>query len=448
MDDTFSSLLLTASMILLSAFFVAAEFAFVKVRPSQLELRAQKNNKASLLALKIIRELQDYLSVAQIGITVTSLVLGWVSEPIVAKLINQLINSFGINISENIIHAIATPVAFSLVTFIHLIFGELVPKSVAVQYSENVALFFAYPLYFCHLFFKPIVWLLNRISSAVLRLFGIKDMNDHEHSHSGEELRLLLEQGKEEGTIQQEEHELIENVFEFGEKSVKEIMVPRTNIVALDINTPIDELVRQMIENGYTRMPVYANSLDDVVGIVYSKDLIALMEHRNLIILQDLLRPAAFVPETKPIKDLMREFQKSKNHFAIIIDEFGGTAGLISMEDILEELVGEIQDEYDEEVEGVVKINDRTYNVDASLSISDVNELIDGFELPEGEDYTTVAGLTTKWFGHIPEANETYERDKVRMTVLETLNRRVIRIQLEDLNDKEFQNGLKAFDDF
>ncbi|MFZ1571348.1 MAG: hemolysin family protein [Candidatus Kapaibacterium sp.] len=435
-------------MILISAFFVAAEFAFVKVRPSQLEIRAQqKKSKPAILALKIIRELQDYLSVAQIGITVTSLVLGWVSEPLVAKLISSLVFSIGINISEVLLHTIATPIAFSIVTFIHLIFGELVPKSIAVQFSENVAIAFAYPLYLCHLFFKPIVWLLNKVSSAVLRLFGIKGINDFEHAHSGDELRLLLEQGKEEGTIEQEEHELIENVFEFGEKSTKDIMVPRTNIVSLDIETPVETLIRQMIENGYTRMPVYKDSLDDIVGIVYSKDLIALMEHRNLIIIQDLLRPAYCVPETKPIKDLMREFQKTKNHFAVVIDEFGGTAGLITMEDILEELVGEIQDEYDDEVSGVEKIDDRIFIINASLSISDVNEMLEGIELPEGEDYTTVAGLTTKWFGHIPEANETLDRDGVRMTVLLTQNRRVLKVKVEDLIVEVFNNGISAFDE-
>ncbi len=226
---------------------------------------------------------------------------------------------------------------------------------------------------------------------------------------------------------------------------MREVMVPRTNIIALDVEDPPGELIKIVVEEGYTRMPVYSGSIDNIIGVVYSKDLINLLEHHNLIILQDLLRPAYFIPETKLISELLREFQRRKIHMAVVVDEFGGTAGLVTMEDILEELVGEIQDEYDDEMLGVEKVDERTWHVNASLTIADVNDVIEGFKLPEGEDYTTIAGLVNKWFGHIPEPLESYERDSVRMTVLKTYNRRAVQVQIEDLNQSESDNGLQAF---
>jgi CBS domain containing-hemolysin-like protein len=285
---------------------------------------------------------------------------------------------------------------------------------------------------------------LNWVANRVLRVFGLHAVSESEYYHSGDELRLLLEQGREGGTIEEAEHELIENVFEFGDTIVKEVMVPRTEIVALDITKPPQELIKFVVEEGYTRMPVYTGSIDNIIGVVYSKDLITLLEHQNLIILQDLLRPATFVPETKLISELLREFQRNKVQLAIVVDEFGGTAGLVTMEDILEELVGEIQDEYDEETPEVERLEDGSYVVDASMSIPDLNDAVEGFSLPEGDDYTTVGGLVNKWFGRIPSATESFERDQVRMTVLKTVDRRIVQVRLEDLNREAEDNGLNA----
>jgi CBS domain containing-hemolysin-like protein len=443
MDNPILGLIITLLLVLANAFFVAAEFAIVKVRASQIELRVQAGSRMARMAQSLITHLDEYLSATQLGITLASLGLGWVGEPIVARIVIGAMNLLGYAPDPELAHKIALPVAFIFITFLHIVFGELAPKSLAIQRSEATTLIIAYPLRIFYLVLKLPIMALNWVANKTLRLFGIEPVS--EHHHSGEELRLLLEQGREGGALEEAEHELIANVFEFGDTIVKEVMVPRTTIIGLDITHPPEELIKIVIEDGYTRMPVYDGSIDNIVGVVYSKDLITLLTHDSLIVLHDLLRPPYFVPETKLISELLREFQTRKIHLAIVVDEFGGTAGLVTMEDILEELVGEIQDEYDDELSGIEKVDDSTYLVNASMSISDVNDVVEGLQLPEGEDYTTIGGLVNKWFGHIPEADESYERDSVRMTVLKTINRRVVQVKIEDMRTDQNDNGLDAF---
>ncbi|MGE3800011.1 MAG: hemolysin family protein [Candidatus Kapaibacterium sp.] len=445
MVDPVLGVVITIVLVLANGFFVAAEFAIVKVRASQIELRVLTGSKTAKMSHTLITHLDAYLSATQLGITLASLGLGWVGEPIVSKLIVGLLRMFGYTGGEELAHAIALPVAFVVITVLHIVLGELAPKSLAIQRPEQTTLAIAYPLRFFYILLRPFIVVLNGLANWLLRFAGIQPAGAHEHAHSNEEIRLLLEQSREGGTIEDAEHELLENVFEFRDKIVKEVMVPRTEIVALDASEPADELAKTIIEDGYTRMPVYNDSLDEVIGFVYSKDLITLKEHSDLIILEDLLRPVYFVPETKPIADLLREFQRRKIHLAIVVDEFGGTAGIVTLEDILEELVGEIQDEYDDEPVEVEQIDDGVYIVNASISVADANDEIVGFVLPEGEDYTSVGGLVTKWFGRIPLENESFERDQVKMTVLKTSNNRIEQVQIEDLNRNELYNGLEAF---
>lgn len=445
MDNPVLGVLITILLVLANAFFVAAEFAIVKVRASQIELRLQSGSKTARMAQVLLEHLDAYLSATQLGITLASLGLGWVGEPIVSILIINVMNLFGFAGGEELAHTIALPVAFVIITILHIVLGELAPKSLAIQRPEAVTLALSYPLRFFYLVFKPFIVVLNGLANFLLRSVGIQPAGALEHVHSNEELRLLLEQGREGGTIEESEHELIENVFEFREKIVKEVMVPRTELVGLDAADPVDVMTKMIIEEGYTRMPVYQDSMDNIIGVIYSKDLITLKEHSDLIILTDLLRPVYFVPETKPIADLLREFQRRKIHLAIVVDEFGGTSGIATLEDVLEELVGEIQDEYDDETVGLEEIGDGVYIVDASLPVADANDMISGFVLPEGEDYTSVGGLVTKWFGHIPGENESFDRDQVRMTVLKTSNNKIVQVKIEDLNRNEPYNGLEAF---
>jgi CBS domain containing-hemolysin-like protein len=446
MDNALFGAFVTLLLVLANAFFVAAEFAIVKVRTSQIELRAQSGSRTARMAQQILTHLDEYLSATQLGITLASLGLGWVGEPIVSKVLVAVMSMFWATPDEELAHKIALPVAFVIITFLHIVFGELAPKSLAIRRSEATTLALAYPLRVFYLVLKVPIVLLNFVANKVLGLFGIEPVAESEHYHSGDELRLLLEQGREGGQIEEAEHKLIENVFEFGDTLVKEVMVPRTDVAALDIEDPPEKLIRDVIELGYTRMPVYEGSMDNVIGVVYSKDLITLLQHQNLIILQDLLRPVFFVPETKLISQLLHEFQLRKTQMAVVLDEFGGTAGLVTMEDILEELVGEIQDEYDDEPIDIEEVDEGAYIVSASMTISDVNDAINGFQLPEGEDYTTIGGLVTKWFGRIPDENEAFERDAVRMTVLKTDKRKVLQMKIEDLNREIPDNGLAAFD--
>lgn len=440
-------ILITVLLVFANAFFVAAEFAIVKVRSSQIELRAKTGSKTAKMSQQLIRHLDAYLSATQLGITLASLGLGAVGEPIVAELIIGAMRFFGFEGDADLAHAIALPFAFALITFLHIVLGELAPKSLAIQLPEKTTLAISYPLRLFYLVFKPFIYVLNGIANWLLKIIGIEPASGLEHAHSNEELRLLLEQSREGGTIEDAEHELIENVFEFRDKIVKEVMIPRTEIVALDASDPVDELAKIVIEEGYTRMPVYNDSIDNIIGVVYSKDLITLKEQSDLIILQDLLRPAYFVPETKLIADLLREFQRRKIHLAIVVDEFGGTAGIVTLEDILEELVGEIQDEYDDEPLDVIAVEEGVYLVNAALSVGDANDMIDDLTLPEGEDYTSIGGLVTKWFGRIPNEEESFERDDVRMTVLKTSSNRIVQVKIEDLNRDISDNGLEAFID-
>ncbi len=435
MESPALGLLITLLLVLANAFFVAAEFAIVKVRASQIELLVQSGSRTAKMGQHLISHLDASLSTIQLGITLASLGLGWIGEPIVAKLIIEVMRLVGLEADPDLAHSIALPVAFILITFLLIVFGELAPKALAIQHSQSTTLAVAFPLWFFYLIFSPVIVALNWVSNQVLRLFGIRPASEAEHYHSGEELRFLLEQGREGGTIEEEEHELIENVFEFGETTVREIMVPRTSIAAIEVTSSRSALVNLLVEGGYSRIPVYEDSLDNIIGVVHAKDLITLMEHRDLIILRDLLRPAFFVPETKPIDDLLREFQRRKVHLAIVVDEFGSTAGLVTMEDVLEELVGEIQDEHDSENHDIEKVSDQTYIINAALSISDVNDHINEFELPEGNDYTSVGGFINKWLGRIPEVNEIFEYDTLRMTVLKTDNHHVAQVKIEKLSD-------------
>ena len=437
MDNSILGLLIMLLLVLANAFFVAAEFAIVKVRSSQIELRAQAGGKTARMAQHLISHLDAYLSATQLGITLASLGLGWIGEPIVAKLVLGVLHLFGFAFDPALAHRIALPIAFVFITFLHIVFGELAPKSLAIQHPEPTTLAVAFPLQFFFLALFPAIVALNWVANQVLRVVGIEPASESAHYHSGEELRLLIERGREEGAIRETEHELIENVFEFGDTIVKEVMVPRTNIVALDVAASPNELVRVTVEEGYTRMPVYEGSLDNIIGVVHSKDLITLLEHRDLIILQDLLRPVHFIPESKLISQLLREFQRRKIHMAIVIDEFGSTTGLVTMEDILEELVGEIQDEHDDESSGVEKMGEGTYVVNASMTIADANELMTECKLPEGVSYTTISGLVNKWFERIPEVNESVERDSIRMTVLKTDSHHVVQVKIEDIHHQE-----------
>lgn len=422
---------LTVFLVFLNGFFVAAEFAIVKVRISQIELRLLAGSNLAKRAKNIVVHLDAYLSATQLGITLASLGLGWIGESVVASIVISIFHLFGYYPDPELAHQIAFPIAFALITFLHIVFGELAPKSLAIQHPESTTLAVSLPLRFFYILFKPFIWALNNVANFILRAVGITAPHGHE-LHSAEELRYLLEQGRESGAIKSSEHELIENVFYFSERTARQIMVSRTQIAAVDINSSTEEIVERIIEEGYSRMPVYRDSLDNIVGIIYAKDLLTVVKHEELIIVRDILRPAYFIPETQQINTLLKEFQRQRVQMAIVLDEFGGTAGIVTAEDIMEELVGEIQDEYDEEQPVVEQTDEGEYTVMASASVVDVNEFLPR-PLPESEDYSTVGGLLNVIFGKIPDVNERMEFDGYEFTILKKTKRSIELVRMRAL---------------
>ncbi|MGV3641650.1 MAG: hemolysin family protein [Adhaeribacter sp.] len=428
------NILLTIFLVLLNGFFVAAEFAIVKVRASQVELRAQAGNRLAKTALNMITHLDAYLSATQLGITLASLGLGWIGESVVSEIILNIMHAAGFQGSEALAHKIAIPIAFSVITVLHIVFGELAPKSLAIQRSEATTLAVAWPLQLFYYLFKPAIWLLNGFSNLLLKAIGITPVHGAE-VHSSEELRLIFEQSKESGAIQDSQHELFENVFSFNDRMVKQIMVPRTKLAALDIESSEDKILDMVFTEGYSRIPVYRDSIDNIVGVLYVKDLLIVIRRGESIVLEQLIRPAYFVPETKKINRLLQHFQRSHLHMAIVSDEFGGVSGIVTMEDIMEELVGEIQDEYDEEVPVVEKTGDFEFKVSTAASILDVNDFLP-YPLPEGEDYETVGGLINVIYGTIPEIGDTAVFQEYEFKVLSKSQRNIESVLLTVTEDK------------
>lgn len=398
-------LILTFFLVALNGFFVAAEFAIVKVRSSQVEIKAKDGSRVGITAKHIVSNLDAYLSATQLGITLASLGLGWVGEAVVSDVLINLFNSLQLNLSPELAHKIAFPVAFVFITVMHIVFGELAPKSMAIQLPVRTTFAIALPLQVFYYIFRPFIWVLNRMATLLLKVIGISAVKGHE-AHTSEELQLLLDQGKESGVLDSSEHELIKNVFDFNERPVKKIMIPRTKIAAVDNQITQEELLKTLASENYTRLPVYEETIDNIIGFLHVKDILLKVLGQKPIVIKEILRPVMYIPEAKQISDLLTEMQhKSNPMMAIVLDEFGGTAGLVTMEDIVEELVGEIQDEYDEEKPVVEKVSDTEYIVNAQATISDVNEFLP-IPLPEEDEYDSVAGLMNVIFEKIPDLHE------------------------------------------
>ncbi|GAA4924759.1 hemolysin family protein [Mucilaginibacter defluvii] len=429
-------IIFTFFLVLLNGFFVAAEFAMVRVRGSQIEIKAKSGSQAAKVARGIMHNLDGYLAATQLGITLASLGLGWAGESVMTAVMLNLFSWLGFTITSSWIINSSHVAAFAIITILHIVFGELAPKSLAIQKSVRTVMAISWPLRFFYVFFRPLIWLLNGFANFILRLLGIITVHGESH-HSSEELQYLLEQGKESGALDSNEHELIQNVFEFNERVVKNIMVPRTKISGIDIETDRQELLETLIEEGYSRMPVYEEVIDKIVGIVHTKDILPLLVKGEDINLKEIIRKPYFVPETKKINDLMAELQQKRMQIAIVLDEFGGTAGMVTLEDIVEELVGEIQDEYDEEKPIVEEVNEREFIVNALASIYDVNEHLP-HDLPEDGDYDTVSGWLGDLFGKIPDVGEQKEANGYNITVLKKSDQNIESVKLELLiNDED-----------
>jgi CBS domain containing-hemolysin-like protein len=435
-----SDLLLTLFLVFMNGFFVAAEFAIVKVRESQLELEARSGNLAAVLARKIVGNIDGYLAATQLGITLASLGLGWVGEPVVSKIILKIFPLLGIQISPSLAHDIALPLAFAAITILHIVFGELAPKSIAIQRSDKTTLLVAYPLRFFYILFKPFIWLLNGIATFILRLMNIRPVHGNE-VHSSEELRYLVEQGKETGTIEEENYTIIQNAFDFQERTARQIMVPRKQLIAIDVTDFNERMLEKVLDAGYSRIPCYEENLDKVTGLVYLKDILMELRKKRKPEIKSLLRPVIAIPETMPIGRLLKDFQKKRQQMAVVLDEFGSTKGIVTMEDILEELVGEIQDEFDNESSFLETIGNSIFRAQADASIHDLNKELP-HALEEDGNFETLSGYILFHRGRIPETGETFEIGRYEFRVLRKMRNSLQKIQLRLIPEKgESESG-------
>jgi CBS domain containing-hemolysin-like protein len=427
------AIVITFFLVLLNGFFVAAEFAIVKVRASQLEIRAQSGHRAANLASHIVTHLDGYLAATQLGITLASLGLGWIGEPAFSEILINAMHAIGIQISDKLAHSISLPISFSIITILHIVFGELAPKSLAIQRSEKVTLYVAFPLRAFYVVFKPFIWVLNGISNIILKSVGITPSHEEE-VHSNDELKFLMQQGKETGAIVSTDYDIIKNAFDFSERTARQVMVPRTQLLAIDLEDFDESNLEEIVEARFSRIPCYEGGLDNIVGVVYLKDVLLKMRRNAPLDLRKIMRPVSMIPETKKIGQLLKEFQQKHQQMAVVINEYGGTSGIITMEDILEELVGEIQDEFDDEAPFVEPYKDGGYSVMAGVSIDDINEHLP-HPIKKDEHYETLAGLLSLKFGSIPAVNESIEFDGYRFTVLKRSRNVVVLVHVLDLEE-------------
>ncbi|HEX4991732.1 MAG TPA: hemolysin family protein [Rubrobacteraceae bacterium] len=398
----------------LNGFFVAAEFALVRVRDSRIQQLEQEGSVRARVVRDALRDLDAYLSVCQVGITMASLGLGWVGEPAVAHLIEPFLGAAGIT-NERVVSIIAFVVGFAIITYAHLVFGEQAPKYFSIQRAEATSLWISRPLRIFMVLFRPLVWVVNASTNFVLRPWGVK-LGGEMEAHSEEELRIMISSATASGELEPEEREYLNNVFDFGDRVAREVMVPRPDIEALRVDLPLPEMVDAAVFGRYTRYPVYEEDLDHILGAVHVKDLLrAARENPDDFDVRSIIRDCLVVPENKPIEQILREFQQRKLQMAIVIDEWGSVEGLITIEDVLEEIVGEIQDEFDEGEAAIEEIGDGVYAVDGRIPITEVNEYF-GLDLPH-EDFDTIGGYVLGTLGRPPEPGDTVEADGITLHV-------------------------------
>jgi CBS domain containing-hemolysin-like protein len=423
-ESTFIALKLTAVvvLVLLNAFFVAAEFALVGARRTRLEEMAQRGDRKAALAQRAIKSLDRYISATQLGITLASLGLGWIGEPALAGLIQRGLGWLPGNLTLVASHGLAIAIAFTIITGLHIILGELVPKALALLYPERVSTWVAAPLMgFAWVMALPIA-VLNGTANRLLRLIRISPPGEHERLHSPEEIRMLVEQSEVGGTLGKEDARLLEGVFEFSEKTAQEVMTPRTQMVALERDLTVEGAADVVAQARRSRYPVYGESLDDIVGVVHAKDILTAIRQTPGATIGSVMRPPLFVPGTREVEDVLADMKRLKVHLAVVLDEYGGTAGLVTMEDLLEEIVGDIFDEYDR-LDRPKPPPEGAPVLDGSLAISEFNALHD-LRLDD-TDYTTVGGFLFGQLGRLPRPGDRITVGADAFEIVEMDGRRV-----------------------
>ncbi len=410
-------LLAVAALILLNAFFVAAEYGLVTARRTRLRELEGQGSKRARAVLTLVAKPPRFIAAMQLGVTATSLGIGALGEPVLARVFDGVVAT-----------VIAFTLAFLIVTFLHVVIGELIPKGIALSYSDRVALAVSAPVRAFFFVFMPLIWILQKSAELALALLGMKSPRGEQPPLSEAELRMLLETSSEHGQIEREETEMLYKVFDFADKEASDVMVPRPEVVALSIELPPAECLAAVIDSPYTRYPVYRGTLENIIGILHVRDLFSEMNEVGIerVRIEDLLRPPHLVPETKDLAALLADFRRTGQHMAIVVDEYGGMEGIATLEDLLEEIVGEIEDEFDLPDESVEQIAENIIHVDGTFSIDDFNEQFN-VELPV-EDYHTLAGFVFGQLGRAPGPGDVVEHDGMRFEVLEVEGSRIDRL--------------------
>lgn len=422
-------------LVFLNGFFVAAEFAIVKVRASQLEVLPNVNKAVASMAKKIVSQLDAYLAATQLGITLASLGLGWVGESTMEHIILWV---FGELVSPEVAKTLALPLGFGIITILHIVFGELAPKSLAIRFPTKTTLWVSWPLRAFYFLFRPVIWSMNGLANTILRVIGIKPIHGSE-IHSEEELKMIISESHEGGAIEETERELIQNVFDFDDRRVLNIYTMRKNISAIDIKSTVREALDVAIKEGYSRYPVYEEDLDNIKGLLYTKDLMrALMvSNSGNENIRPLLRKAHYISENAKIKNVLKDFQRKHIQMALVTNEIGEFIGIVTMEDILEELVGEIQDEYDNEKPIVEKTGKNTFVISAHSNLTDINKYLP-IKLEEGEHYDTLAGLISdRLDGQELSEGQTITLDHYEGKILKMYRNSVERVELRVVPEQE-----------
>jgi CBS domain containing-hemolysin-like protein len=392
----------------LNAFFVASEFSLVTVRKTRIQKLAEEGSASAKAVLRLQDDPTLFISAVQLGVTLASLALGWVGEPTIAELLHPLAASIASEGTAGYVaHVGAIVIAFAIITFFHVVLGELVPKMFALEKAETFALFAARPLEMFAKIFSPILAVLNYAGRIVGKSLGLTSNLDHTSVYTEDELRQLVALSQEGGQINVEERTLINKVFEFSETTVKEAMIPRTEIVAIPATSTLEDISRQFDDSGYSRLPVYRESLDDIIGFIHSKDMVPFLLRPRAFKLEKILHRPSYVVDTAKLEDVLRQMQTEKFHFGFVVDEHGGVEGIITLEDLLEEIVGDISDEHDEEVnEQIDEQPDGSFILDGGLAVRDLNRRLD-VDLPVSEAYTTIAGFLMSQSGEILDEGAT-----------------------------------------
>jgi CBS domain containing-hemolysin-like protein len=422
---------LVAVLLLVAAngFFVAAEFAFVGVRSSRIETLAASGSNAAKRLMRVLGNLNAYLSACQLGITLASLALGWIGEPAVAHLLESPLSG----LSETSRHLIAFLIAFAIITSLHIVLGEQAPKLMGLARAERVALVCALPLELFYRIFSIPIRALDWASARTVNLLGIPATSEHASIYTEEELRKLIDMSRESGHLRAEERRLIHSVFDFSDTLVREAMVPRTEMAAIPNTCGLEEITKAFQQHRYSRLPVYRESFDDVCGFIHSKDVMPYLLQPEKFKLEDVLQPPLYVVDTARLEHVLRQMQKAKMHFGFVVDEHGGLEGIITLEDLLEEIVGEISDEHDEEVnEQITEIDKGNYMLAGGLAVRDLNRRLK-LSVPESEAYTTVGGFLMTQAGHVLKPGDVVQHDGLVFRVDRVEKRRVMRVKLEIL---------------